>query len=83
MGPQEHNTVCTSIKIASVRLILLKGLAGFQMVRHGIRNDGPIRVAYRCTYVVLIAFVACSIPFFGDLMGFVGALGTGPTTFWM
>ena len=53
------------------------------MVRHGIRNDGPIRVAYRCAYVVLIAFVACSIPFFGDLMGFVGALGTGPTTFWM
>ncbi|CAK0779930.1 hypothetical protein CVIRNUC_004892 [Coccomyxa viridis] len=54
-----------------------------QMVRHGIRNDGPIRVAYRCAYVVLIAFVACSIPFFGDLMGFVGALGTGPTTFWI
>ena len=58
-------------------------LADCQMVRHGIRNDGPIRVAYRCAYVVLIAFVACSIPFFGDLMGFVGALGTGPTTFWM
>ena len=59
------------------------GLTDLQMVRHGIRNDGPIRVAYRCAYVVLIAFIACSIPFFGDLMGFVGALGTGPTTFWM
>ena len=58
-------------------------IGGVQMVRHGIRNDGPIRIAYRCAYVVLIAFIACSIPFFGDLMGFVGALGTGPTTFWM
>jgi hypothetical protein len=33
--------------------------------------------------VVLIAFIACTIPFFRDLMGFIGALGTGPTTFWM
>ena len=54
-----------------------------QMVKHGMRNDGLVRVAYRSAYVVLIAFIACTIPFFGDLMGFVGALGTGPTTFWM
>ena len=39
------------------------------MVRHGIRNDGLVRVAYRSAYVVLIAFVACSIPFFRDLNG--------------
>lgn len=24
-----------------------------------------------------------TIPFFGSLMGFIGALGTGPTTFWL
>ena len=54
-----------------------------QMVKRGLRNDGLARVAYRSAYVVLIAFIACSIPFFRDLMGFIGALGTGPTTFWM
>lgn len=54
-----------------------------QMVKRGVRNDGLARVAYRSAYVVLIAFVACSIPFFRDLMGFIGALGTGPTTFWL
>lgn len=53
------------------------------MVKHGLRNDGWRRVAYRCAYVVIIAFIACTIPFFRDLMGFIGALGTGPTTFWM
>ena len=54
-----------------------------QMVKRGLRNDGLVRVVYRSAYVVLIAFIACSIPFFRDLMGFIGALGTGPTTFWM
>ncbi len=24
-----------------------------------------------------------TFPFFGDIMGFIGALGTGPTTFWL
>ncbi|KAK9789595.1 hypothetical protein WJX73_006025 [Symbiochloris irregularis] len=41
------------------------------------------RFMYRTTYVVVIAVVACVIPFFGSLMGFIGALGTGPTTFWL
>ncbi len=52
-------------------------------VRNGIPNEGVMRLAYRSAYVVLIAFIACTIPFFGDLMGFFGALGNGPTSFWM
>ena len=31
----------------------------------------------------VITFVAITLPFFGDLLGFVGALATGPTTFWL
>ena len=52
-------------------------------VKHGIPNEGIMRLLYRSAYVVLIAFIACTLPFFGDLMGFFGALGNGPTSFWM
>ncbi|KAK9789597.1 hypothetical protein WJX73_007276 [Symbiochloris irregularis] len=41
------------------------------------------RFVYRNLYVIIIAAIACTIPFFGSLMGFIGALGTGPTTFWL
>jgi amino acid permease len=54
-----------------------------QMVRRRIPNGLVSRLIYRSIYVVLIGFIACTIPFFGDLMGFIGALGTGPTTFWL
>jgi amino acid permease len=54
-----------------------------QMVKRGIPNGLPSRLIYRSIYVVLITFVAVSIPFFGSLMGFIGALGTGPTTFFL
>jgi len=27
--------------------------------------------------------VQITFPFFGDILGFIGALGTGPTTFWL
>ena len=52
-------------------------------VKNGIPNEGIMRLIYRSAYVVLIAFIACTLPFFGDLMGFFGALGNGPTSFWM
>ncbi|KAK9826733.1 hypothetical protein WJX81_002553 [Elliptochloris bilobata] len=59
------------------------------MIEHGFAKRGinlttlPARLLYRSAYVVLISFVACTIPFFGSLMGFIGAFGTGPTTFWL
>jgi len=40
-----------------------------------------LRAAYRIVYVALITLVAILIPFFGSLMGLVGALGISPTTF--
>eukprot|EP00208_Stichococcus_sp_RCC1054_P002184 CAMPEP_0206149468 /NCGR_PEP_ID=MMETSP1473-20131121/37794_1 /ASSEMBLY_ACC=CAM_ASM_001109 /TAXON_ID=1461547 /ORGANISM="Stichococcus sp, Strain RCC1054" /LENGTH=520 /DNA_ID=CAMNT_0053546931 /DNA_START=237 /DNA_END=1799 /DNA_ORIENTATION=- len=52
-------------------------------LKKGYKMNFASRFAYRTTYVVLITFVAVTLPFFGDLLGFVGALATGPTTFWL
>eukprot|EP00199_Chlamydomonas_sp_CCMP681_P000481 CAMPEP_0119104486 /NCGR_PEP_ID=MMETSP1180-20130426/2674_1 /TAXON_ID=3052 ORGANISM="Chlamydomonas cf sp, Strain CCMP681" /NCGR_SAMPLE_ID=MMETSP1180 /ASSEMBLY_ACC=CAM_ASM_000741 /LENGTH=490 /DNA_ID=CAMNT_0007089259 /DNA_START=49 /DNA_END=1521 /DNA_ORIENTATION=- len=40
-----------------------------------------VRVAIRTLYVFSTAFIACLIPFFGDLMSLFGAIGVTPTTF--
>ena len=46
------------------------------------RPVGPfIRVLWRTFYVVLLTVIAILIPFFGSLMGLVGAIGITPTTF--
>ena len=39
------------------------------MAKKGVRCTIFFRLIYRSIYVVLTVFVACSIPFFGDLMG--------------
>lgn len=54
-----------------------------RMLKSGINVNFPIRFGYRTTYVILNTFVAITLPFFGDLLGFVGAIATGPTTFWL
>ncbi|KIZ06857.1 hypothetical protein MNEG_1089 [Monoraphidium neglectum] len=46
-----------------------------------LRPTLPVRLVYRTLYVVFTAFVACLLPFFGDIMGLVGALGTTPTSY--
>lgn len=51
--------------------------------RKGIRSKLISRVFIRCLFVVLTAFIGISIPFFGDLLGFFGAFGFAPMTFWM
>lgn len=38
------------------------------LVRRGIRPTVPVRLVYRTLYVVFTAFVACLLPFFGDIM---------------
>ena len=40
-----------------------------------------VRVIWRIFYVVVLTVVAILIPFFGSLMGLVGAIGITPTTF--
>jgi hypothetical protein len=41
----------------------------------------PLQFGLRVLYVVLVTFVALLIPFFGSLMGLVGAVAITPTTF--
>lgn len=38
------------------------------LVRRGIKPTVPVRLAYRTLYVIVCAFVACLLPFFGDIM---------------
>jgi len=54
-----------------------------QILKRGYDNGFFVRLVYRSLYVTIITFVAITIPFFGDLLGFIGAFGTGPTTFWI
>lgn len=53
----------------------------YQLVKRRVPNGFLTRFIYRTLYIVIIAFVAISIPFFGSLLGFIGALGFGPTTY--
>jgi amino acid permease len=53
------------------------------MLRKGVKINFPIRFSYRTMYVIATTFVAITLPFFGDLLGFIGAIATGPTTFWI
>jgi len=53
----------------------------YQMVKRNIPNGWISRLIYRTMYVVAVAFIAITIPFFGSLLGFIGAVGFGPTTF--
>lgn len=38
------------------------------LVQRGIKPTVPVRLAYRTLYVAFTAFVACLLPFFGDIM---------------
>lgn len=38
------------------------------------------RIAFRSLYVVVVCFVAIALPFFGDFVGLIGALGFWPAT---
>ncbi len=43
-----------------------------QLVKRGISNGLVCRLIYRSAYVVIVAFVGITLPFFGDLLGFIG-----------
>lgn len=60
----------------------------YQLIETGItkRTGRPsvnpaLRITLRLTYVVLLTVIGVIIPFFGNLMGLVGAVGLTPTTF--
>ena len=50
----------------------------YQMVRRNIPNGWISRLIYRSIYVVIVAFVAVSLPFFGSLLGFIGERSAPP-----
>ena len=52
-----------------------------RLLRWGIHMNWWRRVIQRTAYVCVTAFVACLLPFFGDLMSLIGAIGVTPTTF--
>ncbi|VAH23543.1 unnamed protein product [Triticum turgidum subsp. durum] len=60
--------------------IMEKGSADAGHGRFSWRNLAP-RVALRTLYVAACAFVAAALPFFGDIVGVVGALGFIPLDF--
>ena len=43
------------------------------LVKSGYSNAFPYRLAVRSAYVVAVGFVAITLPFFGSLLGFLGA----------
>lgn len=53
------------------------------MLKRGVKLGFFGRFLYRTTYVGFTTLIAVILPFFGDLLGFVGAIATGPTTFWL
>ncbi|CAM6092731.1 unnamed protein product [Calypogeia fissa] len=42
-----------------------------------------LRIITRCSYVLATAFVACTLPFFSDLLGFLGGFAFAPTTYFL
>lgn len=51
------------------------------LVRRGHSNGLLVRIIYRSLYTTFTAFVAISLPFFIDIMGLIGSIAFGPTTF--
>jgi amino acid permease len=47
------------------------------------KRERLLRAVWRTVYVLIITLVAASLPFFGDLMGLIGATGFTPMTFVM
>jgi Transmembrane amino acid transporter protein len=43
------------------------------------QRERLLRAVWRTIYVLLITIVAASLPFFGDLMGLIGATGVSST----
>ena len=53
-------------------------------LKHGILPSSLLwRLLLRSSCVLCIAVVACALPFFGTILGFVGAISITPTTFMM
>ncbi|KAL3153488.1 hypothetical protein ABBQ38_011819 [Trebouxia sp. C0009 RCD-2024] len=70
--------VCGSFQVYAMPVY---DMIEYQLVKHRVPNGFVTRLVYRTIYIVLVAFIGITLPFFGDLLGFIGALGFGPTTY--
>ncbi|KAL0048819.1 hypothetical protein WJX82_011736 [Trebouxia sp. C0006] len=70
--------VCGSFQVYAMPVY---DMIEYQLVKRHVPNGFLTRLVYRTTYIVLVGFIAITLPFFGDLLGFIGALGFGPTTY--
>ena len=53
-------------------------------IKRGILPSSLLwRLGLRTLYVVGVCVVACAVPFFGVVLGFLGAISITPTTFMM
>ena len=60
---------------------VFENMESYLAVKLGKRPNILCRVSVRTLYVAVLTFVAIVVPFFGSLMGLVGAVGITPTTF--
>lgn len=70
--------VCGSFQVYAMPVY---DMIEYQLVKRGVPNGFPTRLVYRTAYIIIVAFIGMTIPFFGDLLGFIGALGFGPSTY--
>ncbi|KAL0049119.1 hypothetical protein WJX82_006971 [Trebouxia sp. C0006] len=70
--------VCGSFQVYAMPVY---DMIEYQLVKRGVPNGFPTRLVYRTVYIIIVAFIGMTIPFFGDLLGFIGALGFGPSTY--
>ena len=52
-------------------------------LRRGFKLNLPYRLVVRSAFVLFVAFVSCLLPFFGSIMGLLGAISITPTTYFM
>ena len=53
-------------------------------LKHGILPSSLLwRLVLRTLFVAGVALIACAVPFFGVVLGFLGAISITPTTFMM
>ena len=76
-----HNPLSAGYHIYLFPLIdMADGVA----LKHGILPSSLLwRLVLRTLFVVGVALIACAVPFFGAVLGFLGATSITPTTFMM
>lgn len=82
--PRPHTPPPSSTAGYHVYLFPLIDMADGVALKRGILPSSPLwRLGLRTTFVVLIGIVASAVPFFGVVLGFLGAVSITPTTFMM